>query len=284
MTPYEYVESIIKNASKSFYAAFSKLPEDKAKAVYAIYGFCRVADDAVDVDENPAKLDELEEKLRLVFKGEHVEDPLFIALADTLQKFPSDITPYLDLLRGLKKDFYTLVIKTEKELDEYCYSVASTVGLMLLPVIATTHLKSDAEKLKAVAIDLGKAMQITNILRDVKEDLTRLRLYIPAETLKKFNVLEKTMRTGTMTPEYRSLVIHYMDQANAYYQHFYDHAHLFDKDSIRPTYLAAKFYQAILFELEKKQYDNLTKRTIVSKWKKQKIMRHAEKELQQIGV
>ena len=284
MTPYEYVENIIKNASLSFYKAFSQLPDEKAKAVYAIYGFCRVADDAVDEDHNPEKLIELEQELKNIFAGQEPKDPLFIALKDTLDKFPSDINPYIELLRGLKKDYETPVIETEKEFDDYCYSVASTVGLMLLPVIAKEKLKTDEKLLKEIAIDLGKAMQITNILRDVKEDLTQLRLYLPNEALKKYNVLEKTMRTGTMTPEYKALVIDFMDRAQEKYQRFYDHAHLFDPEAIKPTYLSAKFYQAILFEIEKRGYDNLTKRVYVSKFKKWKLIRQAEKELAKKGL
>jgi len=284
MTPYEYVENIIKNASLSFYKAFSQLPDEKAKAVYAIYGFCRVADDAVDEDHNPEKLLELESELKNIFAGKPSKDPLFIALKDTFDKFPSDITPYIELLHGLKKDYETSVIETEKEFDEYCYSVASTVGLMLLPVIAKEKLKTDEKKLKEVAIELGKAMQITNILRDVKEDLTKMRTYLPKEALKKYNVLEKTMRTGTMTPEYKALIIDFMDRAQAKYQVFYDHAHLFDQEAIKPTYLSAKFYQAILFEIEKRGYDNLTKRVYVSKFKKWKLMRQADKELAKKGL
>jgi len=284
MTPYEHVENIIQNASKSFYKAFSLLPEEKAKAVYAIYGFCRVADDAVDEENNPEKLDDLEKELKKVFEGEDSPDPLFIALKDTLVKFPSDIKPYLDLLKGLKKDHETLVIKTEKEFDEYCYSVASTVGLMLLPVLAQENLKNNEKKLKDVAIELGKAMQITNILRDVKEDLTKLRMYLPEETLNKYNVLEKTMRTGTLTPEYKALMIDFIDRAHEKYQFFYDHVDLFDQEAIKPTYVSAKFYQGILSEIEKKGYDNLTKRVYVSGLKKRKLIRQAEKELSKRGL
>jgi phytoene synthase len=284
MSPYEHVENIIKTSSKSFYKAFSYLPEEKAKAVYAIYGFCRVADDAVDEENNPEKLKDLEKKLKSLFQGQNASDPLFIALQDTFKKFPSEIKPYLDLLAGLKKDYETFALKTEKEFDEYCYSVASTVGLMLLPVIAQEKLKTDKEKLTQVAIELGKAMQITNILRDVKEDLEKNRLYLPEEALKKYNVLEKTLRTGTLTPEYKALIIDFMDRAHEKYQVFYDHAHLFDKEALKPTYLSAKFYQGILYEIEKRGYDNLTKRVYVSTFKKWKLMRQAHKELAKKGL
>ena len=283
MTPYEYVENIIKNASLSFYKAFSQLPDEKAKAVYAIYGFCRVADDAVDEEDNPEKLTTLETELKNIFAGKDSQDPLFIALKDTIEKFPSDIEPYLELLAGLRKDHARESIQTEAEFDAYCYSVASTVGLMLLPVIAAESLKTDEKKLKDVATALGKAMQITNVLRDVKEDLTKMKTYLPQEALDKYNVLVKTMRTGTMTPEYKALVIDFIDRAQEKYQYFYDHIHLFDAEAIEPTFLSAKFYQGILTEIEKKGYDNLTKRVFVSKFKKIRMMKQATKELAKKG-
>ena len=284
MNAYEHAEAIIKESSKSFYKAFSNLPEDKAKAVYAIYGFCRTADDAVDIFQNEDKIDELRTGIKATFDGKAPDDLLFEALSDTLSKYPSELSPYLDLLEGLEGDLKQRTVETEEEFDRYCYNVASTVGLMLLPVIAKDALKKDAEKVKHVAIELGKAMQITNILRDVKEDLMGQRVYFPESLLKKHNVLVKTMRVGTVTPEYRSLVEYYIDMANEKYQVFYDHVDLFDKDAIKPTYYAAKFYQAILDEIRKNGYNNLTKRHYVSKFRKWRLMREAAKELRGKGL
>jgi len=167
MNAYEHAEAIIKESSKSFYKAFSTLPEDKANAVYAIYGFCRTADDAVDLFQDEDKIDALRKGINATFDGNAPDDLLFEALSDTLKKYPSDLAPYLDLLEGLEGDLNQRTIETEEEFDRYCYNVASTVGLMLLPVIAQDALKKDPEKVKHVAIELGKAMQITNILRDV---------------------------------------------------------------------------------------------------------------------
>ncbi len=284
MNAYEHAEAIIKESSKSFYKAFSNLPEDKAKAVYAIYGFCRTADDAVDLYQDEDKIDELRSGIKATFDGKAPGDLLFEALSDTLKKYPSELSPYLDLLEGLEGDLKQRDIETEAEFDRYCYNVASTVGLMLLPVIAQDALKKQPEKVKEVAVELGKAMQITNILRDVKEDLMGQRIYFPETLLKKHNVLVKTMRVGTVTPEYRSLVEYYIDLANEKYQVFYDNADLFDADSIKPTYYAAKFYQAILDEIRQNGYNNLTKRHYVSPFKKWRLMRKTKKELQAKGL
>lgn len=285
MEAYEYVENIIKTSSISFYKAFSHLPEDKANAVYAIYGFCRTADDAVDELKDPDVIKSLKKDIEKTFKGSApLDNPLFEALNDTLKKYPNEIDPYLGLLSGMDDDLNAKPIETEKDLDDYCYKVASTVGLMLLPVIASNALKEDPEKIKNVAVELGKAMQITNILRDVKEDLMHLRVYFPDEILKKHNVLEKTMRVGTVTPEYQSMIEYYIEMAKEKYQIFYENVHLFDEDSIKPTYYAAKFYEGILDEIRRSGYRNLTKRLYVSKFRKFLMMRQVKKELKALGL
>jgi len=151
-------------------------------------------------------------------------------------------------------------------------------------VIAEKALKEDEKKIKEVAIELGKAMQITNILRDVKEDLMASRVYFPDEILIKHNVLEKTMRVGTVTPEYQSMIEYYIEMAKEKYQVFYQNAHLFDKDAIKPTYYAATFYEGILDEIRRSKYRNLTKRLYVSKFRKFLLMKKAQKELRVMGL
>ena len=285
MDAYAHVENIIKQSSISFYKAFSYLPKEKANAVFAIYGFCRTADDAVDIHKDQAFIDGLKEDIKSTFKSNPPkDDPIFIALSDTLKKYPNDETPYLNLLSGMDDDLNHTPIQTEKDLDDYCFKVASTVGLMLLPVIAEKALKEDEKKIKEVAIELGKAMQITNILRDVKEDLMASRVYFPDEILKKHNVLEKTMRVGTVTPEYQSMIEYYIEMAKEKYQVFYQNAHLFDKDAIKPTYYAATFYEGILDEIRRSKYRNLTKRLYVSKFRKFLLMKKAQKELRVMGL
>lgn len=285
MDAYDYVENIIKQSSVSFYKAFSHLPEEKAKAVYAIYGFCRTADDAVDISKDASLIASLKTDIKATFNNQApLDNPLFKALNDTLKKYPNTVEPYLGLLSGMEDDLNAKPIQTEDDLDDYCYKVASTVGLMLLPVIASKSLKEHPEKIKKVAIELGKAMQITNILRDVKEDLMHLRVYFPDEILKKHNVLEKTMRVGTVTPEYQSMIEYYIDIAKRKYQVFYENVQLFDKDAIQPTYYAAKFYEGILDEIRRSKYRNLTKRVYVSKLRKYLLMRTAKKELKAMGL
>lgn len=272
MNKYEYCENIIKESSHSFYKAFSQLEKDKANAVYAVYAFCRTADDAVDVDHDIEKVNTLKKHVKSTFEGDVPNDLMFEALYETFMRYPSSVAPYLDLLDGMRDDYYQKAIDTEKDFDEYCYKAASTVGLMLLPIIASKQYKKESKKLKAVAIELGKAMQITNILRDVREDFMKDRVYFPKDIIDQFGINIEILRTGLIVPEWRALMDYYIDMAKKKYQIFYDHVELFDEDARFPTYLAAKFYEGILDQIRKHDYSNLNKRHYTSKIKKLMII------------
>ena len=284
MDKFEHCETIIKESSKSFYKAFSQLEEKKAQSVYAIYAFCRTADDAVDIDNDIKKVNKLKKDVKSTFEGVVPKDLLFEALYETIMRYPSNVAPYLDLLDGMRDDYYNKPIETEKDFDEYCYKVSSTVGLMLLPVLASKKYKSESKKLKDVAIELGKAMQITNILRDVREDLMKDRVYFPNETLEQFGVNVEITRTGLVTSEWRALMEHYITLAKKKYQFFYTHIELFDEDARLPTYLAAKFYEGILDIIRRKDYKNINQRFYVSDFKKFFIIKKAQKELKKRGL
>ncbi len=285
MDKYEYVENIIAESSTTFHKAFSMIEdENKRKAVYTIYAFCRIADDAVDIDEDIKKIEELEEKIAKTFAGDVPKEPLFEALYETIMRYPSDKEPYLKLLEGLRDDYEKKPIETEKDLDEYAYKVAGTVGIMLIPVLASKSHKEKPKEMRKVGIELGKAMQLTNILRDVKDDLQKQRVYFPEEVLGQFKIRIKTLITGTVTPEYQSLVEHYIDKAKKKYKVFYENLELFDKDAVFATYAAAKFYEAILEEIRRGGYSNITRRHYVGKFRKWRLLKKIKKDLKKRGL
>ncbi len=281
---HEHVESIIKTHSQSFYKAFALLPEAKARAVFAIYAFCRTADDAIDVHRDIARIDELEKHLKATFEGNPPQDPLFQALAEAIEAFPSNIDPYLELLGGLRDDYNPTPMKTDADLDDYCYNVAGTVGVMLLPVLASKTIKKKKKKLTDVAIELGKAMQITNILRDVRDDLINDRIYFSEETMEQHKLEIEITRTGLVTPEWISMMEHYIGLAKEKYRVFYDHVDLFDHDARYPTMLAATLYEAILDKIAHKGYRNLNRRYDVGSLKKWMLARRVRKTLHKRGL
>ncbi len=284
MDKYAYCENIIKESSATFYKAFSALEPRKAQAVYAVYAFCRTVDNAIDIHNDIDKLEALERGIRRVFDGDIPDDLMFQALAETLERFPNTIDPYINLIDGMRDDFYKKPIETSEDFDQYCYKAASTVGLMLIPILAQKEYEKDSQPLKDVAIELGKAMQITNILRDVREDLTAMRVYFPQEVLDKQNINLETLRTGIVTPEYRSMIEQYITLAEEKYSVFYTNAHLFDEDARLQTVVAAKFYEGILQEIRRADYNNLTKRHYVSTLRKRHLFKQAQKELKLKGL
>ncbi|KAB5910035.1 phytoene/squalene synthase family protein, partial [Bifidobacterium adolescentis] len=180
---FAYCESIIKKNSKSFYLAFSQLPKRKAQSVYAVYAFCRRADDLIDRDNNQAGLRQLERQLLDFNEGKVLNDPVWRALSVVFDNFPMVTAPFFDMLTGQRKDADFKQPETRKDLEEYCYYVAGSVGLMLLPLLTErpTDLVVPAKK-------LGEAMQLTNILRDVGEDYQMGRIYLTKEDMTRFGV------------------------------------------------------------------------------------------------
>ncbi len=284
MEKYEYVQSVIEKSSATFYQAFKELPEQKRKAIFSIYAFCKKAIDAVNVEQDVEIIKDLRKNLTAMREGNMPDDPIFETLKETFDNFPNEEAPYKTFLDGLEEDLNEREIKTDEDLEDYAYKVAGTVGLMVIPIVASEAFNKASKPLKDVAIELGKAMKITNILRNVRDDLIRRRIYFPNEAIEQHDVKVETLRTGIVTAEYRSLVETYIDLAKNKYQMFYDNVQLFDKDSIEPLYIATRLYEGILDEIRKGNYTNITKKHNVSTLRKWFLMRKIKKELKDKGV
>ncbi|WP_290773522.1 phytoene/squalene synthase family protein, partial [Exiguobacterium sp. UBA6282] len=148
-------EEVIQSGSKTFYKAFSLLPKADRQAVYAIYTFCRFLDDTVDESDTPKEsLLAFLNEFKRFRNGEVLNKPLWIALADVFERYEMDETPFLELAEGMRWDIEKNRYQTLEETEQYSYYVASTVGLMLLPILAPQQ-----PDLRKSAIDLGIAMQ-----------------------------------------------------------------------------------------------------------------------------
>ncbi|WP_339174758.1 phytoene/squalene synthase family protein [Solibacillus sp. FSL R5-0691] len=261
-----YCENIIKKHSKSFYFAFSGLPAEKRYAVYAIYAFCRLADDSVD--ENPiaavksAAINQLRHELDLFSRHEERDHPLWRALRHVFNTFEMDIQPFYDQLTGQEMDIDFSSPKTLQQLEEYSYYVAGSVGLMLLPIIAT----ESHQHLKKTAVDLGIAMQITNILRDIGEDFhEKNRIYLPEMERLRFGYGEEKLNQYLIDESFINLWEHLAVRAETLYDIFSNHLMNYDDDSKAPLMTAATVYREILNVVRENQYDCLTKRNFVAK-------------------
>lgn len=267
---YAHCEKVIIASSKSFYTAFSKLPKDKAKAVYAIYAFCRQADDTVDANEPLALKKEnlaiLEAELKEFEKGKTPNHPMWRALRDVFNRYAMTTSPFYDQLEGQKRDLDFQEITDLAALKDYSYYVAGSVGLMLLPILATKS--GITESLKESAVSLGVAMQITNILRDVGEDYREnKRVYLPTELLDRHQVdLAQNVEKGPDN-NFIALWEELAEESSRGYVAFEDSITHYDSDCRFPVLVSSKLYSGIMDSVRKNQYDCLSKRNYVSEAK-----------------
>ena len=262
---YLYCEKVIKKHSRSFYYAFSQLPKDKAKAIYAIYAFCRRADDTVDTAPDAFQqcenLEQLERELTLFEEGKPLDKPIWRALTDVFERYPMSIEPFYHQIKGQRMDIDFISPDTLEDLEEYSYYVAGTVGLMLLPILAEKNTQETAES----ALSLGVAMQLTNILRDIGEDLKgNNRVYLPSQMLKKENYSLKDLEKSAVTPAFIRVWEQLADRAEYLYEQFEKGIYLYNPESQLPVLLSANVYRGILDAVRKNGYNCFDKRNAVT--------------------
>lgn len=250
------VARVIQNHSATFYFASLLFHPKARKAAWAVYAACRLGDDAVD--ESPTPRESLEawwEGVERAYAGR----PLFpweCALAWTLEEIPLPLQAFLDLRAGFLRDLEPVEIQDEEDLLQYSYQVAGTVGLLMAKVAGA---KGGEEE----AIALGQAMQITNILRDVREDLARDRLYLPQNLLKRYGVRLEDLLEGRPGEGYPLLMGELLRLARGLYQKGLEG--LPKLQTGRPAVaLAALQYRGILDKLERRGFPNLKERVHLS--------------------
>ncbi len=277
---YQLCRQITAKYSKTFYLATMLMSEEKRRAIWAIYVWCRRTDELVDgpaaAMTTPETLDCWEAQLESLFKGHPLED-LDVALVDTLKRFPSlDIQPFRDMIAGQRMDLYQSRYKTFEELNLYCYRVAGTVGLMSNAVMGVNNSQNTAawnqlqEPYVPIeeAIALGIANQLTNILRDVGEDARRGRIYLPLEDLAKFNYTEQDLFKGVVDDRWRALMQFQIQRTRQVYAKAEKGISYLSSDARLPVWAALMHYSQILDVIERNQYDVFRQRAFVPKWQK----------------
>ncbi|HBQ59173.1 MAG TPA: squalene synthase [Balneolaceae bacterium] len=276
---YSHCRFITKEHAKTFYMATRFLPNKKQRGIFAIYGLCRYLDDLVDEAEDlilneSITIEEVEEKLysfkqRLisVYNGRKVNDPILEAFSDTLRQYDISIDlPFL-LMEGVKTDLTKSRFQSFDEIYDYSYKVASVVGLMTSEVFGYT----DPRALD-YAVDLGIAMQLTNILRDVGEDLRRNRIYLPQDELKKFGVSEEELFANQKSEKFIELMKFQIERAREYYKKADLGISLLSSDSRLPVYLARHNYSRILTKIEENEYNVFNTRAYLNYTEKLSIL------------
>jgi len=261
---------ITRRNATSFYVCSLALPKAQRQAAYAVYAFCRYVDDAVDRAEGPAEMyaakEALHEDLPEFFAGRTAAGlPWVRAFSETVHQFQIPRRYFEDLIHGVCLDARESVrVQTWVELREYSYFVAGAVGLIMARIFDLQD-----ERWEEAAVCLGVAMQLTNILRDVGEDLQRDRIYLPKAEMDMFGVSEEDLRAGKITPQYREMIAYQMDRARSYYVRAEEGIPLLRSRSGRFCVWLMRFvYAGINRKIEVLHYDNLHHRAKTNLWDK----------------
>ena len=276
---YELCRKITAEYAKTFYFGTLLMPKEKSKAIWAIYAWCRLTDELVDGKKakytTKETLAEWEQQLESIFAGHPLSDT-DVALVDTIQSYPMGIQPFRDMIAGQRMDLVQNRYQTFKDLELYCYRVAGTVGLMSNAVLGIGVDPNGVpwEKDKPIyvpteeAVSLGLAMQLTNILRDVGEDLQRDRIYLPLDDLHAFNYTEADLIAGVIDDRWKAIMKFQIKRAREYYKQAENGIRYLIRDSRLPVWASLMLYQGILDEIEANNYDVFNKRAFVAKYKK----------------
>ncbi|MBO8222039.1 phytoene synthase [Prochlorococcus marinus str. XMU1401] len=274
---YEICRKETQQWAKTFYLGTLLLPQEKRKAIWAIYVWCRRTDEIMDSveastksqDELSDNLDEWEENTKNVFKG-NIKSELDSVLLDTIEKYPQSIQPYLDMIDGQRMDLNKFRYRDFDELKLYCYRVAGTVGLMTQNVMGIDSAYTSAPwsampDPSEAAIALGIANQLTNILRDVGEDRHRGRIYLPQADIEKFNYSEEELLKGKINNQWKALMNFQLTRAREWFQKSEDGIKWLSSDARWPVWTSLRLYRGILDSIERLDYDVFNNRAFVKK-------------------
>ena len=271
---YAACETIARREAKNFYYAFRALPKPKRAAVCAVYAFMRHADDLADDEQLPREERLIQSQCWLgewhaAAAGEPTDNHVFIALRDTQQRFGISTELLDQLVQGTMLDLTAPTTGTEiatyptfEDLYRYCYLVASVVGLVCIRIFGYTDSRAEA-----LAEQTGIAFQLTNILRDVREDTERGRVYLPLEDLKQFHLTLDQFTTRRadqpVTLDERGLMAMEAGRAREYYRAADSLVPLISPDSRAALWVLVTIYRRLLQRIENAHYEVFARRVSV---------------------
>jgi len=247
MTPNQYCEDKARQSGSSFYYSFMFLPENKRRAITALYAFCREVDDVVDecTDEQVARttLNWWRNEVAAIYSGKP-QHPVTQALVPVVRKFNLSQEHLLEIIDGMEMDLEKVRYANFKSLQLYCYRVASVVGLLAAEIFGYADRKT-----QKYAHDLGIAFQLTNIIRDVGEDARRNRIYLPMDELAHFGVTAADILNAKETENFQKLMAFQIERAQRFYRQAMEHLPAVDRRTQRTGLIMAAIYQATLNEV-----------------------------------
>jgi phytoene synthase len=265
---YSVCRSITRSAAKNFYYAFLVLPMAKRQALCAVYAYMRRCDDIADDIKLPAnerrqRLDSWLDAFHRAESGNPTDDPVLLALTDTQRRYKIPVELLDQLAYGTGMDIQDsadsassgsaelqVLYRTFSDLRQYCYRVASVVGLVCIRIFG--YRDPSAEPL---AENLGLAFQLTNIIRDIREDADMGRIYLPAEDLERFKIGPADFRQAAIPERLRWLLAAEADRAREYYASARELMLLIDEDSQPALWVLVTIYRRLLDKISDRKYD-----------------------------
>jgi phytoene synthase len=260
---YRHCARIVRASNSSFAAAFWMLSREQRRALHAIYAFCRLADDIADDPSIRGDRRELLQRWRAELDDAYAGrpgHPVGVAMSDTVARFDLPKAWFLDLLEGIETDLLAAEIVSFAQLERYCYCVASTVGLSVVAVLGVRNPATER-----YAVDMGIAVQLTNILRDVGDDAASGRIYLAREDLDRHGVSREAIGSGELTPAVRALLREHAKRAHVRFDRARAEIPAEHARTLRPAQAMGEIYFELLQRLERSDFPCLDRVLRLSK-------------------
>ena len=254
----QFVSRLTRRSRSNFFYAFLCLPRPQREAIYAVYAFCRIVDDAVDLgrdrEEQQRALRQWREEIARVYGGTP-EHPAAQRLQDAVRIFPIPREALLEVIAGVEMDLERATYETFEDLYPYCYRVASAVGLCCIEIFGY-----EDPRAREYAVNLGIALQLTNILRDVHADALAGRVYVPQEDLRRFRVSVEDLVAGRYSPNFVELMAFEARVAHRYYERAWAALPPGDARRLFAAEIMGRTYFALLRAIEARRFQVFGKR------------------------
>jgi len=263
---YAFCEQVARTQAKNFYYSFLLLSRPQRQAMCAIYAFMRYCDDLSDaegISDRAGAIARWQADLDAALAGNAPEHPVWPAFADAVARYRIPHEYFRAMIRGVSSDLEPRHVQTFQELYDYCYHVASVVGLTIIHIFGF----NDPRALE-LAEKCGVAFQLTNILRDVREDAEHGRVYLPAEDLERFGVNPNELAGAALSPALRSLLEFEAERARAYYRESEPLMDMVDRGSRASLKALIGIYSRLLERISSSGYEVLRERVRVPAWEK----------------
>jgi len=267
---YAFCEDVSRTQAKNFYVTFLLLESDQRRAMCAIYAFMRYCDDLSDdagIEDRAAAIARWRDDLHAALAGRLPANPIWPAFADTVKRYAIPHAYFDDMIDGVSSDLEPRDLQTFDELYDYCYHVASVVGLTIIHIFGF-----NSPQALQLAEKCGIAFQLTNILRDVREDAQNERVYLPAEDLKKFGVAPAELRGTATTDTMRKLFAFEADRARGYYRESAPLVNMIHPRSRASLRALIGIYSKLLDKIMAANYDVMSQRVRVPTWQKMWVL------------